>query len=193
MKCQNPCVNACGYNAECHVVSHAPICMCITGYVGDPFTSCSIEPVKDITVESINPCLPSPCGFNAECKVHNNAGSCTCLPEYIGNPYQGCRPQCVVNSDCPSNYACISNKCKNPCPGTCARNAECQVVNHLPTCTCHQGFTGDPFKYCHIIRHERKYIKKFKLKYSTTNLWVICFSSYTYKQKCLQSFPMWTK
>jgi hypothetical protein len=67
---------------------------------------------------------------------------------YIGNPYDGCRPECVLNSDCPANLACIRNKCKDPCPGSCALNTECQVVNHLPSCTCNDGFIGDPFKYC---------------------------------------------
>lgn len=81
-----------------------------------------------------------------------------CLPEYIGNPYEGCRPECVLNSDCPSNKACIKNKCQDPCPGTCGQNAACQVVNHLPTCTCRIGFTGDPFRLCSQIPKQRKSI-----------------------------------
>lgn len=100
--------------------------------------------------EYINPCLPSPCGVNAICKEQNGAGSCVCWPEYIGNPYESCRPECTVNSDCVSNKACMMNKCNDPCPGTCGQNAECQIVNHLPVCTCYNGYTGDPFKYCSI-------------------------------------------
>lgn len=102
------------------------------------------------------PCVPSPCGANAICKEYNGAGSCSCLPDYIGNPYEGCRPECVLNSDCPSNRACIRNKCQDPCPGTCGQNADCQVVNHLPSCTCIIGFTGDPFQYCSPAPPERK-------------------------------------
>lgn len=30
-------------------------------------------------------------------------------------------------------------------------NAECLVINHLPTCSCNPQFTGDPFTYCRII------------------------------------------
>lgn len=78
-----------------------------------------------------------------------------CIEGYIGNPYEGCRPECVLNSDCPSNLACINNKCKDPCPGTCAANAQCQIINHLPTCTCIQGFTGDPFRYCQVISQRK--------------------------------------
>lgn len=146
MKCKNPCEGSCGANAECKVVSHSPICSCSYGYTGDPFTGCSQTPLQ-IEPPS-NPCSPSPCGANAVCKERNNAGSCSCLDTYIGNPYEGCRPECVVNTDCPSNRACVNNKCADPCPGTCGSNAECQVVSHVPLCTCITGYTGDPFRYC---------------------------------------------
>lgn len=108
-----------------------------------------------------SPCIPSPCGPNAICKEQNGAGSCTCAPDYIGNPYEGCRPECTVNSDCPSNLACIRSKCQNPCPGTCGSNADCTVINHLPSCTCLPGFTGDPFVNCYI---QPAVLRKFELK-----------------------------
>lgn len=111
-----------------------------------------------------SPCTPSPCGPNAICKEQNGVGSCTCLPEFIGNPYEGCRPECVINSDCPSNLGCIRSKCQNPCPGTCGPNSNCQVINHLPTCTCVPGFTGDPFRYCQQIEEKGNiFIKRFSL------------------------------
>ncbi|KAG5895967.1 hypothetical protein JTB14_027967 [Gonioctena quinquepunctata] len=149
-KCKDPCPGICGINAECRVVSHTPNCLCLSGYSGDPFQQCMI-PASPKPLDQINPCHPSPCGANAICKERNNAGSCICLPEYIGNPYEGCRPECVLNSDCSSNTACINNKCRDPCPGTCGQNANCQVINHLPSCSCITGFTGDPFRYCSII------------------------------------------
>lgn len=149
-KCKDPCPGTCGENAECRVVSHTPNCVCVSGYIGNPFVRCNVAE-QPKPVENINPCFPSPCGANAICREQNNAGSCTCIADYIGNPYEGCRPECVLNSDCPSNKACISNKCKDPCPGTCGQNAECQVVNHLPSCTCIPGYTGDPFRYCSVI------------------------------------------
>lgn len=153
-KCKDPCPGLCGQNANCHVVSHTPNCVCIPGYEGDPFNYCS--PIKFDVVEHINVCNPSPCGSNAICREQNGAGSCTCQEDYVGNPYEGCRPECSLNSDCPSHLACINNKCKDPCPGTCAQNAICQVVNHLPSCNCLPGYTGDPFRFCSIIRDERK-------------------------------------
>lgn len=107
--------------------------------------------------EPNTPCIPSPCGANARCREQNGAGSCTCLPDYFGNPYDGCRPECSLNSDCPSNKACVRNKCVDPCPGVCGQNADCQVVNHLPTCTCRFGFTGDSYRYCSVIQQDRKF------------------------------------
>lgn len=104
--------------------------------------SAEIEPFSSA------PCTPSPCGSNALCKEQNGVGSCTCLPDYIGNPYEGCRPECVMNSDCMATRACIRSRCQDPCPGSCATNAECQVVNHLPSCTCFPGYTGQPYQFC---------------------------------------------
>lgn len=104
------------------------------------------------TDEPRNPCNPSPCGSNAVCKERNGAGSCTCLPEYFGDPYTGCRPECVQNTDCVKTKACINNKCKDPCPGVCGVNAECQVINHAPTCLCINGYTGDPSSNCDLVR-----------------------------------------
>lgn len=159
-KCKDPCPGSCGANTHCRVVSHAPVCVCMNGYVGDPFTQCYLKEEDPIPQEILTPCIPSPCGSNAICKEQNGAGSCHCINEYIGNPYEGCRPECTLNSDCSSNLACIRNKCQDPCPGTCGRNAECQVVNHLPLCTCYLGYTGDPFQFCNIYYEERKYIQQ---------------------------------
>lgn len=144
-KCKDPCLGSCGNNAECRVISHSPVCYCSSGYTGDPFTVCTLAPLSE---PQSTPCSPSPCGSNAVCKERNNAGSCSCVEGYLGNPYEGCRPECVVNTDCPTNRACVNNKCADPCPGSCGTSAECQVVNHLPLCTCFDGYTGDPFRYC---------------------------------------------
>lgn len=148
-KCKDPCPGSCGSNAECRVVSHTANCVCLSGYIGNPFSSCQLPPPPP--VEHLSVCSPSPCGSNAQCRERNGAGQCTCLPEYIGNPYESCRPECTINSDCPSNKACSNNKCIDPCPGTCGQNAYCQVVKHVPSCTCQPGYTGDPFRYCNLL------------------------------------------
>lgn len=94
-----------------------------------------------------NPCQPSPCGPNSICQVVNDHAVCSCQPEFVGAP-PTCRPECMVSSECAQNKACINNKCRDPCPGTCGINARCQVVNHNPICSCSSGFTGDPFVRC---------------------------------------------
>lgn len=155
------------------VLNHRPNCVCIDGYVGDPFTSCNPAPPprnknlflahngshnspsfvfylnfteKDPIPE--DPCNPSPCGQNALC----NHGICSCLLEYHGDPYFECRPECVLNSDCPRDKACRQNKCYDPCPGTCGSNALCEVINHVPMCTCPSGMEGNAFVQCRPLQ-----------------------------------------
>jgi hypothetical protein len=40
-KCVDPCPGTCGANAKCDVRNHSPICTCIDGYTGNPFTECT--------------------------------------------------------------------------------------------------------------------------------------------------------
>lgn len=148
-KCQNPCIDSCGTGAECHVISHTVSCVCPPSYTGNPFVQC-VPHEKEI----LNPCEPSPCAANAECIHRNGVGACRCIQDYFGNPYEGCRPECVLQSDCPPDKACIRNKCENPCKGVCGLDAECLPVNHVPTCICPAGYTGDPFSACERVRDE---------------------------------------
>lgn len=46
-KCINPCPSPCGLNTKCVVVNHSPICSCMPGYSGDPFTTCTPIPRKN--------------------------------------------------------------------------------------------------------------------------------------------------
>lgn len=108
-----------------------------------------------------DPCNPSPCGPNAICKN----GDCECLPEYIGNPYEACRPECILNSECPRDKTCLRNKCKDPCPGTCGQNAICDVVNHIPVCSCLAGYIGDPFVSCREQPHSKYLVLKKKFQF----------------------------
>lgn len=74
----------------------------------------------------------------------------------MGSP-PNCRPECTINSDCPSNKACMNQKCRDPCPGSCGLGANCAVLNHIPICTCPEGYTGDPFANCYL-KPQRKII-----------------------------------
>lgn len=97
---------------------------------------------------NVNPCQPSPCGPNSQCITRNEQAVCSCIQGYIGSP-PICRPECTGNQDCSTTLACMNQKCKDPCPGTCGRNAKCSVINHHPFCVCNNRFTGDPFSSCY--------------------------------------------
>lgn len=123
---------------------------------------CNI-PFKDYDPPQ-SPCSLSPCGINAVCNERNGAGSCACVPEFFGDPYVECRPECVTNSDCPKSRSCVNNKCRDPCSsGTCGINAECRVFSHSPTCSCLEGYTGNPSSSCHIIPEIRKPYMQFSI------------------------------
>ena len=117
------------------------VCFCNFVRHEEYFVILAPKPIAD------DPCGLASCGPNTQC----NNGICTCLAEYQGDPYRGCRPECVLSSDCPRDKTCIRNKCKDPCPGTCGQNAECSVLNHIPTCTCIQGYIGNAFILCSPI------------------------------------------
>lgn len=103
----------------------------------------------------VNPCLPNPCGPNAKCRDINNRAECSCLPGMFGAP-PSCRPECVINQDCPSNRACIRQRCEDPCVGTCGFNALCTTQHHQPKCSCLEGYEGDPYTGCNM--HQSEYI-----------------------------------
>lgn len=171
-KCRNPCIGSCGLGARCTVANRNPICHCPEGFTGDPFVRCLLlrkfaffnyhtnilerfsfnilmNFVAPIPPEPINVCQPSPCGPNAQCQISENSPSCICLPDFIGSP-PNCRPECISNSECPSYQACVNQKCKDPCIGSCGENAQCRTVSHTPMCYCETGYTGDPFTQCFI-------------------------------------------
>lgn len=102
-----------------------------------------------------NPCINNPCGPHSVCRVIGNQGACSCLPNYIGRP-PNCRPECVIDSECPSNKACINERCIDPCVGKCGVNALCSVVKHNPVCNCISGYEGDPYTQCIIKPITRK-------------------------------------
>ena len=125
-----------------------------------------------------DPCVPNPCGPNSNSP--RNLGDrcdCSCLPGMIGSP-PNCRPECVFNQDCPTDKACQGQKCIDPCPGLCGRNAVCRVRNHVPICVCNKGFSGDPFLQCQRITSKIvKIYKYFKCKYNFLFLTPISFSN----------------
>lgn len=182
-KCVDPCPGTCGSNSDCRVVNHSPICTCASGYTGNAFDNCRPIPVvgkiptasfpnvtyqriindlKTIGVPNVvepqRPCESHPCGTNAQCKESPGGGvNCVCPANYIGDPYSSCRPECVLSSDCPRDQTCSRNRCVDPCVGACGSNSQCRVANHVPVCSCVQGFHGDPYSSCQPIPVECKH------------------------------------
>lgn len=113
----------------------------------------------EITQNRADPCVPSPCGPNSLCQNIRDIASCTCKPDYEGSP-PNCKPECSINQDCVGNLACINNKCRDPCPGSCGINAECQVISHFSVCTCIDGYTGNAFTQCQQLLHDGKLPQK---------------------------------
>lgn len=82
---------------------------------GDPYVGCR-EPPR-------SPCEPSPCGPGAQCIVTPDGQSmCRCPDGLGGDPTSvtGCQGyECLVDDDCGNQEACISFRCRDPCPGSC--------------------------------------------------------------------------
>lgn len=76
--------------------------------------------------------------------------ACSCLENYIGRS-PNCRPECTINAECPGNLACLNERCRDPCPGSCGSFTTCSVVKHAPICQCLPEYTGDPFNGCSPI------------------------------------------
>ena len=110
--------------------------------------------------QPVDPCTPSPCGDNALCQRHQRerAATCACIQGYFGDPFLACRPECTQNPDCPRNRVCRNQKCVDPCPGLCGINAVCSISNHVPSCDCLQGYTGNPSVACNPSKKLKKHI-----------------------------------
>lgn len=102
----------------------------------------AIEPPRNA-----HPCIPSPCGPNSECRELDARAVCSCGMGMLGAP-PNCRPECIIHQECPSNRACISQRCQDPCVGSCGFNARCTTQNHQPICSCMDGYDGDPYASC---------------------------------------------
>lgn len=176
-KCQDPCPGTCGLEALCSVTNHIPICTCPRGTSGDAFRQCIIVVERgnsvhknhfqfasmlsrffansDETLQTTDPCYPSPCGLNTICRKSGQNAVCECMPGFFGSPFDsGCHPECTISSDCSRDKACVNNKCVDPCPGVCGYSSVCHTVNHSPICSCPPQTIGDPFVECKLAPAE---------------------------------------
>ena len=82
----------CGVDAKCEVRNHVTTCQCPPGFIGDPFTSCTLAS-NSLSAGSRQSgggfqdyCNPTPCGANTRCRVENSRAVCSCLDGWMGNP-----------------------------------------------------------------------------------------------------------
>lgn len=144
-RCEDPCLNSCGINSECTVIGHKPNCRCMNGMIGNPYEGCKY-PAKD---EKPATCGDKICGSNADCTQKGKVFKCVCQKDYFGDPLVGCRPECTINSECPSEKACVRNRCINPCDeNICGNGARCEAKNHRGVCTCLENYTGNAYLMC---------------------------------------------
>lgn len=159
--CKEACKpGLCGLNALCTTKDHITKCECKKNYTGDPYHQCILQ--RNL---SANPCDSVECGNNTKCVKQNGIGICQCLPNHIGNPYQGCTiaksavksvQKCLRHTDCLPTQTCIQSKCINPCPDFCPENADCKINDHILTCACKAGYSGDDYHYCSKIEQDGK-------------------------------------
>ncbi|XP_077299152.1 asperous [Arctopsyche grandis] len=97
-------------------------------------------------------CAGGTCGVNAQCTVSGGRPVCSCLPGYEGDPLSVCKKvECSDHTECRGHLACQNNKCVNPCAGACGNNANCDVRNHVPVCSCPTQYTGNPISGCRLM------------------------------------------
>ncbi|KAK0077551.1 hypothetical protein PV326_009982, partial [Microctonus aethiopoides] len=100
----------------------------------------------------IDPC-PGKCGTNALCNVNNHNLNCSCARCYEGDPQKICTQfpetnECKNNTQCLKTQYCLTEVCRNPCPGSCGIDASCHVINHTLSCICPDCYEGDAYEQC---------------------------------------------
>lgn len=169
--CVNPCLlsDPCASNAECYATNHVTNCRCRSGYYGNPSERCLVigcysnsdcpDDHACINMQCVDPCLRDrPCSSRAECRAQNHISVCRCPPQYSGNPYVNCQPieepECRQDGDCPTQLACLNQKCQDPCPVIypCQDPAECTVLPTFPVrtmaCVCPSGYVSSGSSTC---------------------------------------------
>ncbi|KAG7155063.1 Neurogenic locus Notch protein-like 2, partial [Homarus americanus] len=162
--CRDPC--NCGLNAQCHVSQHRPFCTCAPGHTGDPHTTCyTVGCVSNIDCpgdkacveqQCVDPCTEnSVCAPSAMCTVEQHQAKCSCHPGERGDPTLQCLALgCRNNDECPPSHACINEQCQDPCKDdVCGVGATCHIHNRNLTCSCPEGYKGDPRVACRPQSH----------------------------------------
>uniref|UniRef100_A0A8D8TXE6 Neurogenic locus notch homolog protein 1 n=1 Tax=Cacopsylla melanoneura TaxID=428564 RepID=A0A8D8TXE6_9HEMI len=165
-------IDSCGLNAQCISRGHQARCTCPPGYVGNAHIECTfpqqsppLPPVPECTrnddcpyglgcvnTRCVNPCASDVCAPSAFCHAEQHQAVCRCPAGYTGDPRIRCTPPsvatsgCTSNTECTQSEICVNRLCVSPC--NCGPNADCNVVNHYPSCQCKLGYHGNPLIGC---------------------------------------------
>ena len=133
-KCQDPCFSTvCGLNADCRASNHRAICVCRTGFIGDPYTICE---ERKLTEHKLG---------------YHNFWNRNCLTKGIIFFTAGCK----TDSECPLTQTCLNRECVDPCVfEKCGINAQCSAKNHRAVCSCLPDFKPDPDPYIRCKQYE---------------------------------------
>lgn len=144
-RCVDPCRGTCGVQAQCRVINHNPICSCLAGFTGDPFTRCTPAP---ISVTPTPPPLPPP--LTATPKPPSStlppiAETTVKVDDVIvpqtEKPYVTPRPEVVIpQPPAPPPDPCV--------PYPCGANALCHPQGNYHVCKCLPGYFGNPELGC---------------------------------------------
>lgn len=136
------------------------VCSCEQGYDGNPEVQCTHIGCRSddecstthscINRQCVPACASDTCGPQTECYGINHNPVCECLPGYSGNPKLGCNViGCKSDSECPSEKACINQKCENPCEQQpCITKEICRAYNHKAECSCPPGTISGLYGAC---------------------------------------------
>ena len=96
-KCQDPCQNGCGENADCKVIRHQAVCSCKENTVGNPYKRCSYDDDE---------------GNEQSDKDQENGGQDGSGHDGGKGHDDNGKKRCRQDYDCQRNQECISGKCQ---------------------------------------------------------------------------------
>lgn len=178
--------DSCATEADCVGRDHQPHCRCKPGRIGNPYIECitpkneiTVECRSDgecqksltcINQKCENPCtIANPCSNQQACEVIDHSPVktiiCKCPPDTTNGDNGNCIPvnkdikqyECEVNEDCSDKDACLRGVCVLACRiKTCGVNSICQSTNHYGSCSCPDGYEGNPNIECRRIISQPK-------------------------------------
>ena len=174
--CLDACtIGICGYNSDCQIFEHRPVCICPSGTTGDPQIKCTAVATHEHTVyppvaeyTSSSPTVIKPTDLPSYKPPHPVADVPRPIsddPEYknpsVVESFPNFIAGCESNDECPSENSCINKICFDICtPGFCGEYADCVTETHRPLCVCPPGTTGNPTIQCIAITTEKHFLIK---------------------------------